>query len=50
MARASTGAYMVFPGEAFDLVATMSAVREERCTALHDVPTMFIAPGRSPGS
>lgn len=38
-----TGACMVFPGEAFDPVATMAAVNEERCTALHGVPTMFIA-------
>ena len=34
---------MVFPGEGFDPVATMRAVSEERCTALHGVPTMFIA-------
>jgi fatty-acyl-CoA synthase len=34
---------MVFPGEAFDPVATLQAVSEERCTALHGVPTMFIA-------
>jgi fatty-acyl-CoA synthase len=38
-----TGACMVFPGEAFDPVATMAAISEERCTALHGVPTMFIA-------
>ncbi|MDW3688462.1 AMP-binding protein [Cupriavidus sp. CV2] len=38
-----TGACMVFPGEAFDPAATMAAVSEERCTALHGVPTMFIA-------
>ena len=34
---------MVFPGEAFDPAATLLAVSEERCTALHGVPTMFIA-------
>jgi len=34
---------MVFPGEAFDPVATLAAVAEEHCTALHGVPTMFIA-------
>jgi fatty-acyl-CoA synthase len=39
----STGAAMVFPGEAFDPAATLAAVAEERCTALHGVPTMFIA-------
>lgn len=43
LACVSTGAAMVFPGEAFDPVATLAAVAEERCTALHGVPTMFIA-------
>ncbi|RAS01233.1 AMP-binding protein [Cupriavidus alkaliphilus] len=43
LACVSTGAAMVFPGEAFDPEATMRAVSEERCTALHGVPTMFIA-------
>ena len=43
LACVSTGATMVFPGEAFDPKATMAAVSEERCTALHGVPTMFIA-------
>ncbi|AOK05767.1 AMP-binding protein [Burkholderia sp. AU28942] len=43
LACVSTGAAMVFPGEAFDPVATLASVAEERCTALHGVPTMFIA-------
>ncbi|VVE70526.1 AMP-binding protein [Pandoraea captiosa] len=43
LACVSTGATMVFPGEAFDPKATMAAVSEESCTALHGVPTMFIA-------
>ncbi|KVL47323.1 AMP-binding protein [Burkholderia territorii] len=43
LACVSKGAAMVFPGEAFDPVATLAAVAEERCTALHGVPTMFIA-------
>lgn len=43
LACVSTGACMVFPGEAFEPAATMRAVSEERCTALHGVPTMFIA-------
>jgi len=34
---------MVFPGEGFDPLATLSAAASERCTALHGVPTMFIA-------
>jgi len=43
LACVSTGATMVFPGEAFDAEATLAAVAEERCTALNGVPTMFIA-------
>ncbi|KHK57041.1 AMP-binding protein [Burkholderia sp. A9] len=43
LACVSKGAAMVFPGEAFDPVATLAAVADERCTALHGVPTMFIA-------
>lgn len=39
----STGACMVIPGDAFDPVATLTAVEQERCTALYGVPTMFIA-------
>ena len=37
------GATMVYPSEAFDPLATLQAVAEERCTALYGVPTMFIA-------
>lgn len=37
------GSVMVFPGECFDALATLQTVAEERCTALHGVPTMFIA-------
>ena len=43
LACVSTGATMVFPGEMFDPGAVLTAVSEERCTALHGVPTMFIA-------
>ena len=43
LACVSVGATMVFPGESFDPVATLQAVSEEQCTALHGVPTMFIA-------
>jgi len=42
LACVSVGAAMVFPGEAFDPGATLAAVSDERCTALHGVPTMFI--------
>jgi fatty-acyl-CoA synthase len=37
------GAVMVFPGESFDPLAVLETVEAERCTALHGVPTMFIA-------
>jgi len=37
------GAAMVYPAESFDPLACLSAVAEERCTALYGVPTMFIA-------
>ncbi len=43
LACVDSGARMVFPGEAFEPLATLQAVAEERCTALHGVPTMFIA-------
>ena len=43
LACVSVGAAMVFPSESFEPLATLSAVAEERCTALHGVPTMFIA-------
>src|SRR5271156_6836269 len=43
LASVSSGAAMVFPGEAFEPAATLRAVADERCTALHGVPTMFIA-------
>ena len=39
----AVGATMVFPGESFDAEATLCAVESYRCTALHGVPTMFIA-------
>ena len=43
LACVSSGAAMVFPSEGFEPKATLDAVAEERCTALHGVPTMFIA-------
>ncbi|MDP2119020.1 MAG: AMP-binding protein [Hoeflea sp.] len=39
----SKGAAMVFPGEAFDPLATLAALEAERCTAVYGVPTMFVA-------
>ena len=43
MASATHGSAIVFPSEAFDPLATLKAVQEEKCTALYGVPTMFIA-------
>ena len=37
------GATAVFPSDAFDPEAVLETVQAERCTALHGVPTMFIA-------
>jgi fatty-acyl-CoA synthase len=39
----SVGACVVIPAEHFDALAVLKAIEEERCTALHGVPTMFIA-------
>ncbi|HET7420756.1 MAG TPA: AMP-binding protein [Candidatus Dormibacteraeota bacterium] len=43
LACTTHGATMVVPAEAFDPIATMQTVQQERCTALYGVPTMFIA-------
>jgi fatty-acyl-CoA synthase len=43
LACVSHGAAAVFPNDGFDPVKTLEAVASERCTALHGVPTMFIA-------
>jgi fatty-acyl-CoA synthase len=37
------GAAMVAPAAYFDPLATLEAIAEEHCTAVHGVPTMFIA-------
>ncbi|MBU7031529.1 MAG: AMP-binding protein [Theionarchaea archaeon] len=37
-----TGAAMVLPAEYFNPEYTLRAVEQEKCTALHGVPTMFI--------
>ena len=37
------GATMVYPDESFNAESVLEAVEAERCTALHGVPTMFIA-------
>jgi len=43
LACTTHGATMVIPAEAFDPIATMQTVQQERCTSLYGVPTMFIA-------
>ena len=43
LACVTQGATMVLPAEVFDPRKTLEAVAAERCTALHGVPTMFIA-------
>jgi len=43
LASVSTGACMVIPGSVFEPAAVLRAVAAEKCTALHGVPTMFIA-------
>ncbi|MDD2546179.1 MAG: AMP-binding protein [Burkholderiaceae bacterium] len=37
------GSTIVYPNDGFDPLAVLQAVQDERCTALHGVPTMFIA-------
>ena len=42
LAAVTHGATMVFPAPVYDPVSTLRAVQDERCTALHGVPTMFV--------
>ncbi|HJV25725.1 MAG TPA: AMP-binding protein [Aromatoleum sp.] len=37
------GATMIYPAEAFEPLAALEAISQERCTAAYGVPTMFIA-------
>jgi fatty-acyl-CoA synthase len=43
LAAMSHGAAVIIPAPSFDPTATLQAVQDQRCTALHGVPTMFIA-------
>jgi fatty-acyl-CoA synthase len=43
LAAMTHGAASVLSGEGFDPLAVLETVARERCTALHGVPTMFIA-------
>ena len=49
LACVARGATAVFPGDAFEPAAVLATVEAERCTALHGVPTMFIAELEHPG-
>ncbi len=42
LAAVTRGATMVFPSPVYDPLSTLQAVSEEKCTALHGVPTMFV--------
>ena len=37
------GATIVYPNDGFEPLSVLQAVQDEKCTALHGVPTMFIA-------
>jgi len=43
LAYLTCGGCGVIPSEHFDAGATLKAIADERCTAIHGVPTMFIA-------
>jgi fatty-acyl-CoA synthase len=43
LAAIAHGACMVIPAPAFEPVAVLETVQDERCTSLYGVPTMFIA-------
>ena len=43
LACTTHGSCMVIPAPAFDPVASLKAVEQEKCTSLYGVPTMFIA-------
>ena len=48
LACTTHGATMVIPGEAYDALAVMQTVQQERCTSLYGVPTMFIGELENP--
>ncbi len=49
LACVAHGATIVFASAGYDAEATMETVERERCTALHGVPTMFVAELDCPG-
>jgi fatty-acyl-CoA synthase len=48
LACVTHGSTMVLPSPTFDAEAVLKAVQDEGCTALHGVPTMFIAELKHP--
>ena len=42
LACLTTGATVVLPSPVYDPVSTLQAVEDEKCSALHGVPTMFV--------
>ena len=42
LAAVTHGSTIVFPAPVYDPLSTLQAVQEEKCTALHGVPTMFV--------
>jgi fatty-acyl-CoA synthase len=48
LACVTHGSTMVLPSPTFDAEAVLKAVQDEECTALHGVPTMFIAELKHP--
>ena len=45
----ASGAALVLPAAGFDAAACLQAITDEHCTAIHGVPTMFIAMLDDPG-
>ncbi len=43
MVALNSGAALILPAAQFDALATLTAIHEERATAIYGVPTMFIA-------
>src|SRR5262245_9296448 len=43
LASVTLGATMIYPGEGFDPLATLTTIAQEKCTTVYGVPTMFIA-------
>jgi fatty-acyl-CoA synthase len=48
LACLARGAAIVVPAPHFEAGATLAAIEQERCTAVHGVPTMFVAELESP--